>query len=366
MGIDAADAPPPPSPPPDPPQPSRPADALAPAEMRHDTGAGTRANVEQSDADQMLDGEEPVAGGSGERAVEKDAERPETPDQAEPGTPEGTTEPAVDNNDSEQMLAAEQHVSPAGDQSEAAEANSATDQLAENSGDVETDATHEPGPAAESTDEATLPSEATPDPESEREREPHATPEPDVEPEPEAAAPETEETTPTILDEDVDKVAPDDSTQLRSVDESRVDDRQPPAGFPSAVWERIQAGNDFNVERRPYYDHSEVRTENGHYIDSYNHGEEIVERKHSQLADIQESTALKYLEDTARKYSPGEVISDTPKNREELPEELIGQKIDGQLVLEVPEQWRDVPAAVTTRAAELGIIIRDTNNKEYQ
>lgn len=103
----------------------------------------------------------------------------------------------------------------------------------------------------------------------------------------------------------------------------------------------------------------------GKVVDSYEDGDEIVERKHSQLADIQESTAIGYLRDMARKYPPGEEIANTPRNRELYPD-LVGELLDGSMILEVPVQNGPVPPAVVAKAKELGIIIRDVDGKEYR
>ena len=42
---------------------------------------------------------------------------------------------------------------------------------------------------------------------------------------------------------------------------------------------------------------------------------EIVSRKHTQLAEIHEETAIKYLEELNNKYSPGSKIADVPSNK---------------------------------------------------
>ena len=134
--------------------------------------------------------------------------------------------------------------------------------------------------------------------------------------------------------------------------------------MPPDVWRKIQDGHKFNVERRPHYASSEVRLGTGKVVDSYDHEEEIVERKHSQLARIRSETAIGYLQDTVRKYSPGRKISDTPRNRELYPD-LVGKILEGRLILEVPVQDDPVARAVLEKAAELDVIIRDVEGKEY-
>jgi hypothetical protein len=134
--------------------------------------------------------------------------------------------------------------------------------------------------------------------------------------------------------------------------------------MPPAVWARIQEGNKFNVERRPFYPANEVRLSTGKVVDSYHDGAEIIERKHSQLADIKEETAIGYLSAIVRKYSPGEEIADSPRNRDEYPS-LVGESLDGILVLEIPVQRADIPRSILEKAAELGVTIRDSEGKEH-
>lgn len=134
--------------------------------------------------------------------------------------------------------------------------------------------------------------------------------------------------------------------------------------MPPAVWARIQAGNKFNVERRPAYPSNEVRLRTGKVVDSYHDGAQIIERKHSQLAEIKEEAAIGYMTAIVRKYSPGEEIADSPRNRNEYPS-LVGKSLDGILILEVPVQQADIPRSVLERAAELGVTIRDSEGKEY-
>jgi hypothetical protein len=102
----------------------------------------------------------------------------------------------------------------------------------------------------------------------------------------------------------------------------------------------------------------------GKVVDSYNPDEEIVERKHSQLAEIKPETAIGYLQSLPQKYAPGKTIADTPGNREHYPD-LVGQPLRGSMILEVPVQNAPVPRAILEKAAELGVVIRDVNGKEY-
>lgn len=135
--------------------------------------------------------------------------------------------------------------------------------------------------------------------------------------------------------------------------------------MPPLVRKKLEEGQNFNAQRRSFYSAAEVRLDTGKVVDSYEHREEIVERKHSQLADIQESTAIGYLRDLVRKYSPGEEIAGTPRNREHYPE-LVGKPLEGEMILEVPVQNRPIPRAILEKADELDITIRDTNGREFQ
>src|SRR6187551_471168 len=74
---------------------------------------------------------------------------------------------------------------------------------------------------------------------------------------------------------------------------------------PEWLRQRIEEGNEFNRQREPYYEeqgganevHVEPRSDKGQYprVDSYIPDEEIVSRKHTQLDQVQESTAVGYL-----------------------------------------------------------------------
>lgn len=60
--------------------------------------------------------------------------------------------------------------------------------------------------------------------------------------------------------------------------------------------------------------HVEPSSDRGQYprVDSYVPGEEIVSRKHTQLANVQESTAVGYLRELANTFGPGTIVVDTP------------------------------------------------------
>ena len=73
-----------------------------------------------------------------------------------------------------------------------------------------------------------------------------------------------------------------------------------------------------------------------------------------------------HLDEFVKKYKEGTIIADTPTNRRDLGDDQIGKPMEGEMVLEVPEQIDDVPPEIIKRADELGITIRDENGKEYK
>jgi hypothetical protein len=107
------------------------------------------------------------------------------------------------------------------------------------------------------------------------------------------------------------------------------------------------------------------RTANGgqQRLDSYIPGEEIVSRKHTQLAEVNPSTAEEYLAEIDRKYAPGTPIADTPGNREKLGEAEIGRGLDGRKILEVPVQNGPIPQDILDDAARRNIRIRDEQGR---
>ena len=124
---------------------------------------------------------------------------------------------------------------------------------------------------------------------------------------------------------------------------------------------RIEQGNAYNVVRRRNYRVNELRLENGRWLDSYVPGELIVSRKHTQLAEKSLTTAKGYLRELPEKYSQGQVVSNTPVNRAKYPE-LIGERLHGQLVLEVPKQKAPIPREVLDYADNLDIVIHQRSD----
>jgi hypothetical protein len=144
-----------------------------------------------------------------------------------------------------------------------------------------------------------------------------------------------------------------------------------PATSSKPEWlRRLDAGNDFNRTQGAKYASQGGKNEvyvvnpdgNGYYrVDSYNpRTGEIVSRKYTQLSEVQEATGVKYINELAKKYSPGTVIADVPSSGW-----LAGQRLQGQMILEVPVQTNPIPKAVLDAANQKGIIIRDINGKVY-
>ncbi len=104
-------------------------------------------------------------------------------------------------------------------------------------------------------------------------------------------------------------------------------------------------------------------------LDSYVPNKEIVSRKYTQLSEVSEETAIRYLKELEDKYSPGSIIADVPSNKTGSNEkifELNGDNVlRGQMILEVPVQHKAVPKEVINYANLKGIKIRDTNNHIY-
>lgn len=94
-------------------------------------------------------------------------------------------------------------------------------------------------------------------------------------------------------------------------------------------------------------------------MDSYIPNKEIVSRKFTQLGE----NGVKHIDELAKKYKPGTSIKNTSRNAE-----VIGQggnKLKGQMILEVPRQKGAVPQKVLEHATDKQVLIRDTNGKIY-
>ena len=105
-------------------------------------------------------------------------------------------------------------------------------------------------------------------------------------------------------------------------------------------------------------------------LDSYNpHTGEIVSRKYTQLSEVSEETAIRYLKELSDKYAPGSIIADVPSNRTGLNKDIFevnqGRDLKGKMILEVPVQDKVVPKKVIDYANKHYIKIRDINGKIY-
>src|SRR5699024_8526092 len=110
-------------------------------------------------------------------------------------------------------------------------------------------------------------------------------------------------------------------------------------------------------------------TESGGYlsVDCYIPQSEIVSRKHTQFSEIELSTVRSYINELNLKYSPGTDLPDLPSTREKLGIKIVGEgnKLKGEMILEVPQQKSPVPEEVLELAEDLDIIIRDVDGRIY-
>jgi hypothetical protein len=132
---------------------------------------------------------------------------------------------------------------------------------------------------------------------------------------------------------------------------------------------RLQQGNAFNAERSVAYPYNEVyvdkpRGVGGYFrLDSYNPNlQEIVSRKYTQFADIMDSTGIDYVNEMTSKYAVGVKIANVPTN---VQNGLVGRRLEGQHILEVPVQLRPIPQSVIDAANRAGVLIRDVNGRIY-
>ena len=133
-------------------------------------------------------------------------------------------------------------------------------------------------------------------------------------------------------------------------------------GLPHWLKTRFEAGAEFNRVNRARYPANELevtdKAGNKFRVDSYNPGKgEIVSRKFTQLSEVKPETGVGYLRELPRKYPSGATISESGFN----PKTLRGQRLTGDLVLEVPVQKSPIPKAVLEYANNNGIIIRDVS-----
>ena len=88
---------------------------------------------------------------------------------------------------------------------------------------------------------------------------------------------------------------------------------------------------------------------------------QIVSRKNTQLASVQEATAIGYIGELGRKYKAGSTIASTNS----VPTNLRGGTLQGQQYLEVPVQNQPIPQAVLDAATDADVLIRDVAGRIY-
>ena len=104
-------------------------------------------------------------------------------------------------------------------------------------------------------------------------------------------------------------------------------------------------------------------------LDSYVPGKEIVSRKYTQLSEVSEETAIRYLKELSDKYAPGSIIADVPSNRTGVNKGIFDVNGDnvlrGEMILEVPVQKAKMSPNVLKYATDHRIKIRDIKGKYY-
>ena len=105
-------------------------------------------------------------------------------------------------------------------------------------------------------------------------------------------------------------------------------------------------------------------------LDSYVPNKEIVSRKYTQLSEVSEETAIRYLKELSDKYAPETKIADVPSNisgaNAGIFKENRGRTLHGQMILEVPVQKKSVPKSILKYARDNDIQIRDINGNVYK
>ncbi len=132
------------------------------------------------------------------------------------------------------------------------------------------------------------------------------------------------------------------TTQLR-VQQRAID---PETGRPMVD----EAGNPVYRDSYPY-----------NIVDGYIDGDEIIEIKSTQLAEVTEQHALTEIRSLGNKYPPGTPIADVPST----PEAMRGATLDGRPVLLVPVQNAPIPENILAEARRLGVEIRDDTGRVY-
>ena len=90
----------------------------------------------------------------------------------------------------------------------------------------------------------------------------------------------------------------------------------------------------------------------------------------TQLYKVSDETAIRYLKELEDKYAPGSIIADVPSNKTGVNRDIFevnqGDKLKGQMILEVPVQKHPVSERVLRYAAKEKIKIRDTEGTIYR
>jgi filamentous hemagglutinin len=68
------------------------------------------------------------------------------------------------------------------------------------------------------------------------------------------------------------------------------------------------------------------------------------------------------MNEIGQKYSPGSIIADVPST----PRDLVGRKLEGIKVLEIPVQTKTIPQGVLDWAAKNKVTLRDINGRVYE
>ena len=89
----------------------------------------------------------------------------------------------------------------------------------------------------------------------------------------------------------------------------------------------------------------------------------------TQLYEVSDETAIRYLKELKDKYAPGSTIADVLSNKTGVNRDIFkvnqGDKLKGQMILEVPEQKAKIPPKVLDYAKNHHIKIRDIKGKSY-
>ena len=89
----------------------------------------------------------------------------------------------------------------------------------------------------------------------------------------------------------------------------------------------------------------------------------------TQLYEVSDETAIRYLKELKDKYAPGAIIADVPSNKTGSNKGIFKvnnrKVLKGQMILEVPEQKEKLSPKVLEYANDYRIKIRDIKGKFY-